>query len=46
MSQISSDPKTESLAKKLAQSNNEKCNFKYLMNSKTKRSCKSIQPLK
>ena len=43
---MSSDLKTESLAKKLAQSNNQKCNFKYLMNSKTKRSCKTNQPSK
>lgn len=41
MSTSASDLKTEGLAKKLAHSNNQKCNFKYLMNSKTSRSYKS-----
>ena len=42
---MSSDLKTENLAKKLAHSN-KKCNFKYLMNSKTNRSFKTSLPTK
>jgi hypothetical protein len=43
---MASDAKTENLPKKLAQSNNQKCNFKYLMNSKTNRSFKASLPSK